>query len=257
MTEVPHDLAAALREAHSVVVLTGAGVSAESKVPTFRDPNTDDPDMAALWREFDPMTLATPEAFARDPERVTRWYDLRRTHVARCSPNPAHLALADIESRLAQRGGKFTLLTQNVDRLHHAAGSRRVIELHGNIREWRCVRCDETRSEDGPAFSEFPPRCASCGAARRPCVVWFGEALPEAALRAAFASLASCDLFLSVGTSAVVHPAAGFVHVAAAGGADTGEINKDDTPISADVRWTIRALAGAALPALVSAAWPG
>ena len=257
MTHIPSDLASCLRNAQGVVVITGAGVSAESKVPTFRDPNIEDPDMLALWREFDPQTLATPEAFAQDPERVTRWYDLRRTHLASCEPNPAHRALAEIESLLTAAGRSFTLVTQNVDRLHHAAGSRRVFELHGNLREWRCTRCAETRAEPGPAFTEYPPPCVSCGGPRRPCVVWFGEALPEDALEAAFEAISACDLFLSIGTSAVVYPAAGLIHVAAQAGARTAELNKDDTPQSRAVDWSLRGRAGELVPALVSAAWPG
>ncbi len=243
-------VAAALREAASVVVLTGAGVSAESGIPTFRDA------MEGLWEKFDPMELATPEAFARRPRVVSRWYDERRLQCASCRPNPGHAALAGMERLIEERGGRFALLTQNVDGLHQAAGSRRVVELHGSIRRWRCLRCGMEREEREGAFNRYPPRC-ECGGVRRPAVVWFGERLPEEAVEAADTALRSCDLFFSVGTSAVVQPAAGFMEIARARGAKTVEINRDPTPATHAVDWAIRGRSGEVLPALLSAMGSG
>lgn len=244
------EVAGALREARGVVVLTGAGVSAESGIPTFRDA------MEGLWARFDPMELATPEAFARRPRLVSRWYDERRVQCASCAPNPGHLALAAMERRVAERGGRFTLLTQNVDGLHQAAGSANVVELHGSIWRWRCLRCGMTREERGAAFGRYPPRC-SCGGVRRPAVVWFGEQLPEEALEAAERALRACDLFFSVGTSAVVQPSAGFIRMARLRGAKTVEVNREETPVSPLVDWPVRGRSGEALPALVGRAWGG
>ncbi len=244
------EAAAALRAARGVVVLTGAGVSAESGIPTFRDA------MEGLWAKFDPMELATPEAFARRPRLVSRWYDERRVQCASCVPNPGHLALAEMERRITAGGGRFTLLTQNVDGLHQAAGSADVVELHGSIWKWRCLRCGMTREERGGAFGRYPPRCR-CGGARRPAIVWFGEPLPAEALDAADRALRACDLFISAGTSAVVQPSAGFIHLARRRGARTAEVNRDPTPISRLVDWPIRGRSGETLPALVEMAWGG
>ena len=241
---IPDSLVDALREARAVVALTGAGVSAESGIPTFRDA------MEGLWAKFDPSQLATPEAFDRDPEMVTRWYDWRRQKCAAAKPNPAHLALAELEKHFAARKRSFTLLTQNVDRLHQAAGSRNVVELHGTLWVWRCTRCGVEREERGVAFKEYPPRCV-CGGARRPAVVWFGEMLPEDAIRKAQDALETCDLFFSIGTSAVVEPAASFIHAARRRGAKTAEINRDPTPISNAVDWSLLGKAGEVLPELV------
>lgn len=244
------EVAGALRAARGVVVLTGAGVSAESGIPTFRDA------MEGLWARFDPMQLATPEAFARRPRLVSRWYDERRLQCAACAPNPGHLALAEMERRVSAGGGRFTLLTQNVDGLHRAAGSANVVELHGSIWRWRCLRCGLTREERGGAFGRYPPRC-SCGGMRRPAIVWFGEQLPEEALEAADRALRSCDLFFSVGTSAVVQPSAGFIRMAKGRGAKTVEVNREETPISPLVDWPVRGRSGEALPGLVRRAWGG
>src|SRR5262249_37039045 len=153
--------------------------------------------------------------------------------------NPGHIALAELERVVESRGGRFTLLTQNVDRLHHAAGSRNVVELHGSLWVWRCLSCREEREERTIPFPTHPPRC-SCGGTRRPGVVWFGEALPDHAVEAMQTAAEECDLFLSVGTSAVVYPAAGLVHSAKARGAKTVEVNADPTPISSSVDWSLR-----------------
>jgi NAD-dependent deacetylase len=243
-------LIAALRETKHVAVLTGAGVSAESGVPTFRDALT------GLWSKFDPAQLATPQAFERDPELVTRWYDERRRNVANCKPNPGHVALAELQHHTESRGGTFTLITQNVDRLHQAAGSTNVIELHGSLWLWRCTRCGEEREEraaDAP-FATYPPRCESCNGPRRPGVVWFGESLPGDAIDQAQKASANCDLFLSLGTSSVVYPAAGLIDVAVRNGAKILEINPQETPYSSRAHWSLRGKTGELLPALVAAA---
>ncbi len=251
MTPLPPDLLKRFRAARRVLVVTGAGVSAESGVPTFRGSAGVQP---ALWENFDPMQLATPEAFARHPEIVTRWYDERRALRLTTKPNPGHHALVELERRLAGTGGEFLLATQNVDRLHHAAGSRDVVELHGSIMVWRCTRCGEEREELGPAFAEHPPRC-HCAGARRPAVVWFGEPLPDGAIERAMCAAEECDLFMSVGTSSLVYPAAGLVEVARAHSAATLEINAEETPISRSVRWSMRGKSGEVLPALLRAAF--
>ena len=239
-------LARWLAEARRVVVLTGAGVSAESGLATFRDPEQ------GLWAKYDPMELATIEAFERDPELVTRWYHWRFTRVADAEPNAGHLALADLEALLAPRGPHaFTLLTQNIDGLHQRAGSARVVELHGTILRWRCTRTGLEKPLAELSFDRFPIP-SEAGGLMRPCVVWFGEALPETALEASFAALESCDLFLTIGTSAVVYPAAGFLQIARAAGARTAEINRDATPHSALVDIALRGPAGTVLPDLVT-----
>jgi NAD-dependent deacetylase len=245
-----NEVAAALREAKHVAVLTGAGVSSESGIPTFRDALT------GFWADYDPNTLATPEGFAKDPALVTRWYDWRRTLCAQVQPNPAHHALALLEQRLNLSGRCLDLITQNVDRLHQAAGSREVIELHGSIWVWRCADCGIEREERGGPMPEYPPRCADCGGLRRPGVVWFGERLPEQAFNRAERAAATCELFLSVGTSSRVYPAAGLLDLAIARGIPTVEINPEPTANADDVRWQLAGKAGEVLPRLISRAFP-
>jgi NAD-dependent deacetylase len=252
-------VAGLLSEARGVVVLTGAGISAESGLRTFRGASKADlpANMAALWKEFDPMKLATPGAFDADPETVSKWYDWRRLGCLAAAPNPGHRALAAIESTLTARDGRFTLLTQNVDRLHQKAGSRNVVELHGSIIQWRCTSCD-TKVTLGPdPLTIFPQRTRCCPedsqAILRPDVVWFGESLPFEALTAADEALATCDLFLSIGTSSVVHPAASFIEVAAANSARTVEINPEPTPITRRVDYSLRGKSGEILPLIVAA----
>lgn len=240
-----------LSEARAVVVLTGSGVSAESKIPTFREAKSAfEGDMQALWAEFDPQTLATPQAFARDPEMVTRWYDWRRLKCLNAEPNPGHAALARLQQRARANNRRFTLLTQNVDGLHQRAGSTDVVELHGSIMAWRGVRTGAPASlPDGP-FEAYPPTLPD-GELIRPSVVWFGETLPESALQASFESLSECDLFMSVGTSSVVYPAAGFIQIARDAGATTIEVNPDDTPVSDLVDIPLRGKSGEILPRLL------
>ena len=194
-------------------VLTGAGISAESGVPTFRDAQS------GLWARYDPLDLATPEAFLRDPALIWRWYRWRRELVAAAEPNPGHRALA----QLADVVPCLTLITQNVDGLHQRAGSTDVIEFHGNLFENRCfvegcaVACDD---------HDDIPVCSGCGGHVRPGVIWFGEAIPEQALNASFAAAKDCDLFLSIGTSSLVYPAAGLAEIAKNAGATVAEINR-------------------------------
>ncbi len=256
--KLPEDLVAAVAAARKVVVLCGAGVSAESGIPTFRDA------LDGLWSRFDPLQLASPEGFAADPALVTQWYDHRRVQVATCQPNPGHHALAAMQHHVEAAGeagsgerGCFTLVTQNVDGLHQRAGSRDVIELHGSIHRWRCCECGRERLEQGPAFDAYPPRCELCGGARRPGVVWFGELLPAQALATARQRAAECDLFFALGTSATVEPAASLILISAQSGARTCEINPEATPISPLATWSLRRRTGELLPPLVQRAFGG
>jgi NAD-dependent deacetylase len=225
-----------LRDARRVTVLTGAGVSAASGVPTFRGP-------AGLWRNYRPEDLATPQAFQRDPLLVWEWYDWRRTLIARCRPNAAHDTLA----RWSQRDG-FTLITQNVDGLHELAGTRAVIRFHGSIWEVRCTKCGTTREDRTAPLERLPPTCPACGSLERPGVVWFGETIDPSVLERCERAL-RCDLFLSVGTSSVVYPAAGLVHAARRHGAFTVEVNPVATEATGEVDLAIAGAAESVLPA--------
>jgi NAD-dependent deacetylase len=244
---VPPALAARLAAAQRVVALTGAGISAESGVPTFRDAQT------GLWARFDPLELATPGAFARDPRLVWDWYAWRRELVADAVPNAGHAALVALE-RLVPG---FTLVTQNVDGLHRKAGSERVVELHGNLQRVKCARDGGIVATWAPPAPGEPPRCPRCNGLLRPDIVWFEEPLPEAELAAAQRAARDCDVMLVVGTSAEVYPAAALPTVARAGGALVVEINTAPTRLSDDADHVLRAPAGVALPALVAAAFPG
>lgn len=235
---MPASLIAALLDARHVCVLTGAGISAESGVPTFREAQS------GLWSQYDPLDLATPEAFERDPELVWRWYRWRRELVARAEPNAGHRALAELQSLVP----RLTLVTQNVDGMHQRAGSRDVVEFHGNLFVDRCFA--DGRVAEVPA-AEGLPTCPACGAYLRPGVVWFGEAIPEDALNAAFAAAADCDLFLSVGTSSLVYPAAGLGDIARESGAVTIEVNPNPTDLSETYTASLRGNAGVVLPKLV------
>ncbi|MCI0340308.1 MAG: NAD-dependent deacylase [Planctomycetales bacterium] len=225
-----------------VCVLTGAGVSAESGVPTFRGPE-------GLWRSYRPEELATPAAFARAPELVWEWYSWRRGRVAACRPNPAHEALA----ALGRRRGDVTLATQNVDGLHALAGTREPLELHGNLFRVRCTRCRFRAEHPREALPPpWPPRCPECRGALRPDVVWFGEALPSEELSRGTAAARACRVFLVVGTSGVVHPAAGLAFEAKSGGAAVIEVNPEATPLSEDADLVLRGKAGEVLPQVLA-----
>lgn len=234
-----------LRQARHVAVLTGAGVSAESGVPTFREAQT------GLWARYDPAELATPEAFRRDPALVWSWYAWRRHLVAQAKPNPGHQALAQLAGLLP----KFTLITQNVDGLHQRAGSQDVIELHGNLNRCKCLERGHPAAA-WPQDSEGPPPCSSCGSPLRPDVVWFGESLPYQALSEALFAARHCDLFLVVGTSALVEPAASLPHEALNRRIPVVEVNPQETPLTPYATLILAGPAGEMLPAMVRAAWP-
>lgn len=235
----------ALRSAQKVAVLTGAGVSAESGVPTFREAQT------GLWAQYDPQELATPGAFRRNPRLVWEWYTWRRDLVAQAQPNAGHLALAAMERLLPN----FTLITQNVDGLHALAGSQHIVELHGNISRTKCS-ADGRIVATWPPTDEVPPRCPDCGSFLRPDVVWFGENLPYEALATAVTAARTCDIFLAIGTSAIVQPAASLPLEAQQAGAVTVEINPQHTPLSRRMTFVLTGLAGEILPQLVQAVWP-
>ena len=241
---------ALLARARRVVILTGAGVSAESGVPTFRDALT------GLWQRFDAQALATPEAFRADPALVWGWYEWRRTAVCRAQPNPAHLAVAALEARHPGT----VLITQNVDDLHERAGSKAPVHLHGSLFAPRCTECGQPApTPDAPADEPEngrrlpPPRCARCSGLIRPGVVWFGEALPTDALASAVEAAASCDLLLAVGTSGLVHPAAELPHVAVRTGAAVIQVNPQATPLDGVAEVNLRGPAARILPELIGA----
>ncbi len=239
------EVAGALHSAGQVAVLTGAGVSAESGIPTFRDT------MTGLWADYRPEDLATPRGFRRNPDLVWSWYRMRRLAVADARPNAGHQALAAM-GRLVPG---FTLITQNVDGLHARSGSRDVVELHGNIGRVKCFDCNRVAEtfED----TDVVPRCPACGGMLRPDVVWFGEMLPPQALERAQQAAAGCDVFLSIGTSNVVEPAASLPWIAARRGALVVVINMTDEGQQTGDR--IRHLMGPSgeiLPRLLRAAWP-
>jgi NAD-dependent deacetylase len=240
----PVDLIHSLRTAQHVAVLTGAGVSAESGIPTFRDAQT------GLWANYRPEDLATPEAFERNPKLVWDWYAWRRELIDRSQPNSGHTALAQLEQRVAQ----FTLITQNVDGFHQLAGSRNVIELHGNVTRIKCSREDVVvdRWED---TGETPPRCPRCGAYLRPAVVWFGEGLPRGAWEAATQAATNCAVFFSIGTSGLVEPAASLARLALQHGAKVVEVNPTITPLTIAATFALRGAAGQILPELITAVW--
>jgi NAD-dependent deacetylase len=239
------ELVEKLRTAQRVTLLTGAGISAESGIPTFRDSQT------GLWANYRPEELATPQAFQNDPQLVWEWYRWRMGLVRHAMPNAGHIALAELETRVPF----YTLITQNIDGLHQKAGSRNIIELHGNLFRARCTRDGKktTQWEDIPGAL---PQCPDCGALLRPDVVWFGEALPHLELQAALQASQECDLFLSIGTSGVVEPAASLPYEAIRGKGDVVEINPQPTPLTVHARYYYAAPAGSALPALLRAAWP-
>lgn len=241
---LPPGLLAVLERARHVVVSTGAGVSAESGVPTFRDALT------GLWARYDPTELGTPEAFARDPKLVWDWFAWRRELVAAAEPNAGHRALVALQDRFAS----FTLVTQNVDGLHRRAGSRDVIELHGNLFRVRCHVCGRPGELPRPGDeTPGPPPCPTGDGLLRPDVVWFGEPLPADAIDAAAKASKACDAFLSVGTSSVVYPAALLPQFALRSGAVVVEINPEPTPLTPKATFSLRGRAGEVLPALVEA----
>jgi NAD-dependent protein deacetylase/lipoamidase len=257
VSDVSQALLQRLRGAQRVTVLTGAGISAESGVPTFRDAQI------GLWSKYRAEELATPEAFRRDPRLVWDWYEWRRSLVSRAQPNAAHVALVELEQRVPH----FTLVTQNVDGLHRRAGSRNVLELHGDIMRDKCFDCGQRfvpnaktgsapdargpAAAPAPHASQPPPSCPRCGGHLRPDVVWFGEMLPEAELAEAFEASQRCDMFLCVGTSALVQPAASLPVEALRAGACVVELNPDATPLTPRATFSLRGPSGKLLPEIL------
>jgi len=228
---------ALLKGAERIAVLTGAGISAESGIPTFRG-------AGGLWRNFRPEELATPEAFERDPEMVWEWYCWRRGLIAEAKANAGHRALVELEQRTAV----FTLITQNVDGLHDLAGSRNIRKVHGDIWISRCSKCTYQRVDRTVVF-EAVPHCPECDAMLRPGVVWFGEALPRVVFAEAERAVQDCQVLIVAGTSALVYPAAGLIGQARV---PVIEVNLEATPYSGAVAVTLRGLCGELLPQLVS-----
>lgn len=235
------EAAAALGKARHICVVTGAGISAESGIPTFRDALT------GLWAKFNPEELATPEAFERDPGFVWEWYEFRREFIRKAEPNPGHHALVE----LARRVPKLTLVTQNVDGLHQRAGSTGVLEYHGNILRDRCT-AEQVVADRSKDSRDGLPRCAACGGLLRPDVVWFGERIPPGPMLAAAAAAESCDVFLSIGTSSLVYPAAGLAESALQAGATVIEVNPNRTELSRFADIVLGGTSGALLPRLLA-----
>lgn len=234
----------ALAGARAVAALTGAGVSADSGVPTFRGA----PD--ALWESHRPEELATPEAFRRDPALVWRWYLWRRSVIARARPNEGHRALA----AMAERFDRFVLITQNVDGLHARAGDGEIVELHGNLWRTRCLGCARRRPDERcrpEQMDGLPPHCDHCGGVLRPDVVWFGETLDPGHLDRAIRASIAADVFLVVGTSGVVQPAASLAALARENGRLVVEVNPEETPLAALADIRLRGRASEILPRLL------
>ena len=241
--QIPAELIQYLRKTTRVAILTGAGISAESGLQTFREAQD------GLWSEYRPEDLATPDAFARDPKLVWDWYTMRRNKVAEATPNAGHYALAEMETHIPD----FTLITQNVDGYHKMAGNKNILELHGNIQQVRCF--DGCGIVDKWEETDDVPHCPKCNAYLRPDVVWFGESLPLDALHAAIDASNHCQAFFSIGTSGLVQPAASLAHNARQNGAVLVEINFDPTPLSSHVDFALHGKSGEILPQLVKEVW--
>jgi len=240
----PAELISTLQGTTKLVALTGAGVSQESGLRTFRDAQT------GLWAQYKPEDLASPQAFRRDPKLIWDWYAWRREAVKGVRPNAGHYALVEIETHIPE----FTLITQNVDGLHRMAGSKNVLELHGNIQRVRCSEC-YTFAETWGDDTESVPQCSVCSGLLRPDVVWFGEALPRDQLEASVEAARTCDIFFSIGTSGVVQPAASLAHAARNRGAVVVEVNAEPTLLTSKANYAFHGKSGEMLPELVKAVW--
>ncbi len=227
-------------KAEDIVVLTGAGISAESGIPTYRGEE-------GLWKNYSPQELATPAAFARNPELVWEWYESRRKIMKNARPNPGHFAITALEREKRD----FILITQNVDGLHFSAGTRNVIELHGSIWEIKCVECEKTERNYQVPLPESPPRCSICEAVMRPNTVWFGEIIPMERIDKCLFAIEQCDLLLIVGTSGVVEPAASMGLIAKKSEKPVVEINMEITPGTGLYDATVMGKSGEVLPLLV------
>lgn len=253
LTEINDDVAEIAAGAQRVAVLTGAGISAESNVPTFREVQT------GLWERFSAQDLATPEAFEANPALVWTWYRWRQSLIQQVEPNPGHTALAQWQQQLRQEGGELSITTQNVDDLHERAGAEVLGHLHGSIFAHRCLECGDPVELPDPAYDGFeappepeePPQCATCGGHIRPGVVWFGEMLPMEAFDAATAAIRSADVVVVAGTSGIVQPAASLPLLALERGTPLIEINPEETEISEAMDFCLRGPSGVMLPALV------
>jgi NAD-dependent deacetylase len=240
--KIPDELINALVKSKSVAVLTGAGISAESGIKTFRDPD-------GLWSKFNPAELASMDGFMSNPTLVWEWYQLRRDVINQAEPNPGHYAIVEMQKLFKD----FTLITQNVDRLHQKAGSVDVAELHGNIIDNFCIRCKSPFLEQISSDTKDVPICKECGGMIRPAVVWFGEMLPYEALMRAESAAKRAQVFITAGTSAEVYPAANLPLIARQSGAVVVEINPNETAISSYMDFCLREPSGVALPQIISA----
>jgi len=229
-----------IRNSSRIVVLTGAGFSAESGVPTFRGKK-------GLWGKFKPEELATMEAFMANPKIVWEWYSWRRELMSKVKPHPGHIALVELENQVED----FVLVTQNVDGLHRAAGSRNILELHGNINRNKCMNCNSQYDADNDIDPDNIPACEKCGGRIRPDVVWFGEMLDPATIERAFQETEQAELCFLIGTSSVVQPAASLPLVASRSGAVLVEVNPEETPLTAIADYYFPAKSGEFLPELV------
>jgi NAD-dependent deacetylase len=237
---IPGEVIEKLRSAHTVGVFTGAGVSAESDIPTFRGDE-------GLWTKFKPEELANFDAFMKNPELVWEWYAARKKIIHEAQPNPGHRALFELEALIPE----VVIITQNIDNLHRRAGSTVVHELHGNIERNYCIRCGRTFHDDVILSGTLPPTCGTCGGLIRPDVVWFGEYLPQDEWNASEEAARRSDVFFSLGTSAIVYPAASIPQIAKSSGAFLIEINPESTPLSDHADITILGTTGRILPAIV------
>ncbi len=241
----PEELIHLIRSADQIMVLTGAGISAESGVPTFREAQT------GLWAKYHPENLATPEAFQRNPRLVWEWYSWRRDLIQKAKPNPGHLALAAMENLVPN----FYLITQNVDNLHRIAGSQNIIEFHGNIFQTKCSY-EDIIIESWPETNDIPPRCPRCNHFLRPNVVWFGEPIPQKAITSSNNFLQNCDVFFSIGTSSLVEPAASLPIAARQHGCVLIEVNLEHTPLTHLADFVLQGPSGKILPELIANIWP-